>query len=885
MSDSTARGKEVFLSLIELPLAERGPRLEELSADDPELRAEVQALLEAHEAAGEFLERPPFLSEARTDAAGPASGERVGPYRLRRVLGEGGMGIVYLAEQEEPLRRTVALKVLKPGMDTRRVIARFEAERQALALMSHPGIARVHDAGATDRGRPFFVMEYVEGRPLVEHCDERRLSVRERIELFLEVCEAVGHAHRKGILHRDLKPSNVLVGEQDARFSPKVIDFGIAKAMGESPGGGADLTLAGTVIGTPEYMSPEQAEQAVAAIDTRSDIYSLGAVLYELLTGALPLDVGDALPRGFTAVRERIAREAPPRASLCVAAGGERAGRAAALRGTTAAALAAALRGDLDWILARTLEKEPERRYASVSELAADLERHLADEPVLAGPPTGIYRLRKYVARHRATVAALSAVLLTLAVGLGLSLWSLLRAWRAEDGLLRLSDRALLERYLEEAEELPFATPEDAAELERLEGDLLAILEHLPYLRERLALLRERAAVAPDGGWAFEEFEDSWHHELLADLVAALEALESEDPAASALARLRVRRDQARDSAASTVERHAAEWRRAIRSISNAKYAPVYGGLVLAPQVGLVPLERDPASGLWEFWHPLTGDRPARGEDGRWLMGEETGLVLVLIPAGSFRMGCRRPLEGDDPDEPNVDPFGQVDEQPVHRVEIGEPYFLSRYEMTQGQWLRAAWENPSQYQDRGLDLDVPTDLRHPVERVRRDQALALLGRMGLGLPTEAQWEYAARAGGSRVFGLSDDPLDLRHCANLRDIAATRTDMQTAQGGSAVPWDDGWPAHAPVGLLEPNAFGLHDVLGNVWEWTREPQGSYGAPTNPADGRRLDPQGRGALARGGSAWVLPASARVATRVWTGREQATGEVGIRPMRRVQR
>ena len=359
-----------------------------------------------------------------TTSAGPAAGAVpgvIGPYHLLQVIGEGGMGLVYLAEQREPLVRRVALKLIKPGMDTREVLARFEAERQTLALMDHPNIARVLDAGLGPGDRPYFVMEYVAGIPITDYCDRHRLRNAERLQIFLQVCAALQHAHQKGIIHRDLKPSNILVTVQDGKPVPKIIDFGIAKATRQGSLERAAFTQLGMLIGTPEYISPEQAEASGLEVDTTTDIYSLGVVLYELLTGMLPFD-SDTLRRAGYAEMHRIIREQdPPKPSLRVTALGASAADVARQHQTTQPGLGTQLRGDLDAIAMKAMEKDRTRRYASASEFAADITRYLNGEAVVASPPSVLYRARKFVRRHRLGVAAATLVAAALVVGLTLS--------------------------------------------------------------------------------------------------------------------------------------------------------------------------------------------------------------------------------------------------------------------------------------------------------------------------------------------------------------------------------------------------------------------------------------------------------------------------------
>ncbi len=363
------------------------------------------------------------------------AGDSIGRYKLLAELGVGGFGIVWRAEQHVPIHREVALKVIKPGMDSREIIARFEAERQALALMDHPNIAGVLDAGATDNGRPYFVMELVKGVPITDYCDEHKLTIRERLELFIPVCQAVQHAHQKAILHRDLKPSNILIAEIDGKAVPKVIDFGIAKALGTSAEAALQATLArtveGMVVGTPQYMSPEQAGSG-PDMDTRSDIYTLGVILYELLVGNTPLPREQLKKAAFDEVFRLIREAEPVRPSSCVVPISDIVRETSIARGTEPGKLTRALRGDLDWITLKALEKDRERRYDSAAAFAQDIERHLKNEPVEAGPPSAFYRLRKMVQRNRLAFAAAAAIVVLLVAGIAVSTWQAVRASNAE---------------------------------------------------------------------------------------------------------------------------------------------------------------------------------------------------------------------------------------------------------------------------------------------------------------------------------------------------------------------------------------------------------------------------------------------------------------------
>ncbi len=966
-----SKAKALFIEALDLPRTERRAFLEHRCPSDAPLVEEVLSLLEAHEGATGFMAEPALAS-----GAGPASSdaptfdpeaalehpETVGAYRILEVLGEGGMGTVYLAEQTEPVQRKVALKVIKLGMSTREVVARFDLERQALAMMSHSGIAKVFDAGTSERGQPFFVMEYVGGQPITRISDERRLGTKERLRLFMHVCEAIQHAHQKGIILRDIKPSNVLIAEEEGRLVPKIIDFGVARATDRSAALRNAFTVMGTFVGTPEYMSPEQAVPGGLDIDTRTDIYSLGVLLYELLTGELPFGFGEQNSASYSEIQHRIREEDPPRPSQRLSSLGRKVSEIAALRRTVPKLLKRQLQGELDWITMRAMEKDRNRRYGTALELAADVARHLRGEAVTAGPPSAMYLLRKGMSRHRKAVATLAIFFVTLLVGLSVvlsmyfekeaaeevararvedyqnlkdvvvieelerrteTLWPAradrvwaLEAWLAEaralvargDGyrrkLVDMREQALPysdEDRRDDRENHPLAGElaslkillaqwddhlarsekglqaedyDDRAEFEQITTKGVKQEEYRQELLRRIARLEGQRRARRT--WRFTDPQDQWFHSRLTELVESLDRFG--DPETGIMADVERRIAEALTTETLTIDDNEVAWSRAIASIADPLQCPSYEGLVLSPQSGLIPLERDPASGLWEFYVEQTGSRPRRGADGRYEIAGATAMVLVLLPGGTFYLGAS-PVLPDRPGLPNQDPGAYYREGPTHRITLS-PFFLSKYEMTQGQWFRLNGNFPSRYPTPLDEMDDEARDRLPVDSVSWTDCRTVLSRVGLTFPTEAQWEYAARGGTGWIRYTGDDPRRVVGHVNILDQDAMST--AEAQGQEVPPWlFDGSTYQAPVGHYEPNPFGLHDVMGNVYEWCLDDFDSYFCPVRPDTGERIaDPAGGSRrICRGGSFKVRIGALRLALRVDHDPDRRAPGLGVRP------
>jgi serine/threonine protein kinase/formylglycine-generating enzyme required for sulfatase activity len=797
MGGQPDKAADIFNAAVELGTAtERAAYLDAACSQDAQLRAEVEELLAHDQAAGSFLNlsaRPDLHATVDEPAVAEGPGMVIGSYKLLEQIGEGGFGVVFMAEQMQPVRRRVALKVLKPGMDTRQVIARFEAERQALALMDHPNIAKVLDGGQTSSDRPYFVMDLVKGLAITDYCDQAQLTARERLELFVRLCQAVQHAHQKGVIHRDLKPSNVLVTLQDGTPLVKVIDFGIAKALGQQLTDKTLFTGFAQMIGTPLYMSPEQAALSNADVDTRSDIYSLGVLLYELLTGTTPFDRDRLKEVGYDELRRIIREEEPPRPSARISTLGKAALTVATQRKSDPKRLSQLCRGELDWIVMRALEKDRNRRYETASAFAADVQRYLNDEPVLACPPSGWYRLRKW-ARRRPTLAALLGVVL-----LGLATLAVLSGL-----LIVLSGNLVAARN--DADKKRKAAEKEADKAMKARDFLVSIFRikdiqagNTTTARQILNQAEQRIPIE------FAE-QPELRDELLAAIADVNRTLDRTVPAAMIL------------EARGTVQLHSPRGDSARPVPQTLLYPDDRLSLAADAQVKLVFLSDLHKERLQAGREATIGRKGCAPADAVRERAEDVLMTFVRLRKGTFYMGA------------HLTPF------PPKETEIKEDFEIAVHDVTQGQWEAVMGNNPSWFSRKGNGRNDVVDISDeelklfPVEQVSWNEAQAFLKKLnekerGRGyfyrLPTEAEWEYACRGGAT----------SLEECSYYFYFDKPTNDLSSKQANFAGDHPFGKADMGPnlkrptrVGVYPSNKLGLCDMHGNVWQWTDTPEGS-------------------------------------------------------------
>ncbi len=899
-----------------------------------------------HIAEGEQLSQPSVVKTRTSSVDASALVARISTresnfnrYRLGEEVARGGMGAIVRVFDED-FRRALAMKIAlpdeasggtpTPSRASPKLLARFLAEAQITGQLDHPGIVPVHELGVDGDGRLYFTMKLVEGRDL-KHVFQLVFDGREdwnvtrALGVLLKACEAIAFAHKKGVIHRDLKPANIMVGEFGEVY---VMDWGLARELGardthevripddrgttvstdrgdarEHDSDSALLTVDGDVLGTPAYMPPEQARGEIDKLTPQSDVYSVGAMLYHhLLARRVPYVTRGTRPT-HREILDRVL-QGPPQPIHSIDA---------------------RVPAELVAICEKAMAREPGARYPDMLALADDLRAYLERRVVAAYETGALAEIKKWIARNKALSATCAALLSSLVVGLIVSSSLYVKAKLATalaeekqteaehrtDDVLALSAIQDLGELVARADA---AWPAHEANIPTYDAwladarllidgrreDLANSIKGKPGLadhkRKLTEIERRGTRRTPDAGvaaepssapakeWEFTSSEDRWWHAQLSRLIADLEefahaesglAFEGTDPVHGwgvAKRRKLAETIEERSVSGAAVK---ARWADAIASIAARDQCPAYAGLRIAPQLGLVPIGRDPKSGLWEFGHVETGEPAERGADGALAVREASGLVFVLIPAATFVMGTQR----KDPSQPGFDPYAEPQEGPPHEVSL-DPYFISKYEMTQAQWQRVCGRNPSAAAGAGREnADGSTA---PVQQVSWLDCDTVLGRLGLQIPTEAQWECAARAGTTTPWWTGEAPESIRGAANLADKFCK-------ENGGPAAWaydewlDDGHVVPASVGTYLPNAFGLHDVVGNVWEWCRDPYEKYSYPVRPGDGERLTPKAPNRPVRGGSYSDIVMNSRVPFRTaFTPQDRDRG-LGIRPGRRL--
>ena len=985
-SDSSGRSAERLLrEYLQRLKAGESCDFEQFTHQHPDDAERLRGLFDAFRRVEDLLREVPAHSENTVYTSGDSAKDEAwkkvieqlksrGPAHTRYIfegeVAQGGMGVIHQVYDQD-VRRHLAMKVIlgeggrggarmkgdTPDVDSRS-LGRFLEEAQVTGQLDHPGIVPVHEIGVDESDRVYFTMKLVKGEELrsvidrVHNPNDDDWNSTRALSLILRVCEAMAYAHSKGVIHRDLKPSNIMVGKYGETY---VMDWGLARVLGkqdhkdlriqplptapsttvkshrkgasrESPNSPL-VTMDGDVVGTPAYMSPEQARGELDQIGPQSDVYALGTMLYHLLTGHMPYLLPGVVANQYAIWRwvqegppvplHRAAPGAPPElAAIC------------------------------DKAMSRLLAD----RYADMEELAVDLRAFLENQVVAAYESGPIAELKKWVARNK----GISLTAATAAVILAAVLWwsfdsirsernmalvekeradaNADRASRSAGELGRLSDVKILSDLKIEMKSLWPAHPEMVEPMRAWLSRAQGLLDRLPLHEQTLEDLRTRgtpaehprapelaelqqtaiereraiqevtvederrskraaldrlrdqiasleATLRREQPYEFEDEQLSWWHETLVGLVSGLVGLSEGDPFGETLVSVRKRLEFAETIHKYSIAYYQDEWDEAISSIADPAECPQYGGLELREQLGLVPMGRDPESGLWEFWQIQTGERPQRDEEGRITPSEGMGLVLVLIPGATFWMGA----QPTDPEGPNFDPLAEKDEsdREGNPVQVTlDAFFLSKYEMTQDQWVRITGEVVSDWLQ--IDPSGPAPL-HPVDQVTFQASISVLKRLGLVLPTEAQWERACRAGTETPWYSGTEAASLAEHDNIADVSFGRTFNEAVL---FEPFDDGLGSSAAVGSLKANGFGLFDMHGNAFEWCRDAYGSYDLPTTPGNGER-QVQGESLLHvfRGGGYIIMAAYARSANRTKKPPDYGAIALGLRPARLVSR
>lgn len=833
---------DLFERACSVPEREWHAFLAEHARGDDRVVAEVLSLLRDHREGDGSLVDAARNAVARERAAGAPLPAAIGPYRIVRQLGQGGMGTVYEALQEQPVRRRVALKVMNHAQASAEFMQRFERERQTLAMMAHDGIAKVHECGATEQGQPFLAMEFVQGEEITTYCDRRRLPLWKRIRLVRQLCDAVHHLHRRGMIHRDLKPGNVLVTDTSGVLQVKLIDFGLVKSIeAELPAADFRTVVGDFGGGTPVYMAPEQAG-ASDSLDTLVDVYSIGVLLYELLVGSLPLPAELLFRDGGVDMLRLLRDHEPDRPSVrfdrCEPADAR---RTAELRQTSVAELRTALTRDLDWIVMRALHKDPSLRYPGAAEFAADLKRYQRDEPVEARPPSRLYLARKFARRNRGMLAVAAFVALVLAIAGGFSAVSAVTLDRTVQRYEQLEGVILLGN-LHKRDREAVETPAFAPELGSWLADADALLARRPSVEATVAELAGRRDLSA---------EDHLQEELR-QLLVGMDWLAG-------------RRDEVQRAiewngklvAATDGRSDVPSWQQVRRSLAES---PIYRDadcrFEIDDVVDLIPIGVNAATGHWEFYHPRSGCDadldprqmrvPNPDERGNVRGRDDFGIVFVLVPGGTTRIGA-----------PSGSSMARLRERPQQTRELA-PYLLARHELTRAQWRRLGGP---------IDLDrLHNSETHPIGDVTWSQAEHVLARHGLRMPSETEWEHACRAGTTTPWWTGSDPEVIEALEPLQD-KRSKDELSVT-----------------VGASRGNRWGFYDMHGNVREWCRDPAQMYG------DYDQVAPDGLGIvddldhpvrIARGGSFRTVVSRACAHTRHFVDPNNRETDLGVRAAR----